>query len=473
MRFSTVFTLVAFAGCADAQVPEVEAAPLGAEQPGTLPDESITIVCSDGVCKQVETVHEVVDPGQDDSPGPHYRNVELQTERKSEFSDLTREIIGFAGERCDLARTDEEEEIQVAVHLKEQPFDFTRYRGGVGEDIDARRATLNAERRAHLRPSQSATESRVVDHGGIVVYRRFLSNIVDVRLSSCLVADLATWPDVVGLSIPRDLQPSGVDGVARRQGVNLPPYGISGLDGSNGSLRSGGARIRYGVIEAPGTGGTNNLNTSHLSFKDGTGSALRIVDTDRCDFFFPSNQCINTANGTVATHGTTVTSILLSDLADGQDPGVSNTTDRHKRSGIVPEATVHYYRTSDETSLATAIDEAVANDGIDIINMSLSPGSGGFCDNGTQNGVREAIEAATDAGVLSVVAGGNSGLLPPCNINNYDTFPDTLAVGGTDDADSLFDLESVERNSQASFGSISVTLRGWRSCADQNYRCSN
>jgi len=163
----------------------------------------------------------------------------------------------------------------------------------------------------------------------------------------------------------------------------------------------------------------------------------------------------------------------LSDLADGQDPGVSNTTDRHKRSGIVPEATVHYYRTSDETSLATAIDEAVANDGIDIINMSLSPGSGGFCDNGTQNGVREAIEAATDAGVLSVVAGGNSGLLPPCNINNYDTFPDTLAVGGTDDADSLFDLESVERNSQASFGSISVTLRGWRSCADQNYRCSN
>lgn len=121
---------------------------------------------------------------------------------------------------------------------------------------------------------------------------------------------------------------------------------------------------------------------------------------------------------------------------------------------------MHYYRTSDETSLATAIDEAVQDDGIDVINMSLEPGSGGFCDNATQNGVREAIEAATDAGVIAVVAGGNSGALPPCNINNYATFPDTLAVGGTNDASSLFALESVERNADASFGSISVTLRG-------------
>lgn len=40
------------------------------EVPGGLPDESITVTCNDnGVCEQIETVHEVIEPGRNENPG--------------------------------------------------------------------------------------------------------------------------------------------------------------------------------------------------------------------------------------------------------------------------------------------------------------------------------------------------------------------------------------------------------------------
>ena len=435
--------------------------------PGVLPDISLAWGCTDELCGSVEVEHEVVRSGTaPDSGHEPYDNVRTQRERLEEFRALTERTLALQPADCDVDPSRyAEDRVAVTIMLEEQPFDFRRYRSAAAD----RRAmdALNEERSAQVRPDQNRIGALVERQGGRFMGGGLLVNIVDAELPVCGLREAASWPGVVTIEELGESEPAvGVHGIERREALGLPslllgpPFGgLFGLDGSQGSWRSGGTRLRFGVIEAD-----SSLNTSHLSFRDGVGTASRVVDTDRCTFWFPSIRCINSATTTSSTHGTRVTSVLLGDLHDGQDPAISNVTERNRRSGVAPEGTVHYYSALYYSGERTAVEEATTQDGVDVINMSLSPRIevDGTCDNASHNGVREAIEAATDAGVLVVVSAANYGLVPGCNISNYGAFPDTLTVGGTNVAASRAALDTVARHPESSWGHVGVSLRGGR-----------
>ena len=78
-----------------------------------------------------------------------------------------------------------------------------------------------------------------------------------------------------------------------------------------------------------------------------------------------------------------------------------------------------------ESNLAAGITYAVAND-VDVINMSLQYGTGSSL-------LHDAVQAAYDAGITLVAASGNNGFTS--GVAFPGRWPETIAVGGTDDED--------------------------------------
>lgn len=250
------------------------------------------------------------------------------------------------------------------------------------------------------------------------------------------------------------------DGRERRLALGIPESGLYGLDGGRGSTRSGGWEVKFGVIETD-----NGINNTHVSFLDWIGGPNRIVDTDRCTWWFPAGrQCQNSATRTTSSHGTTVTSVMLGSIEQGQDQYVTSTTERRKRSGLATEGIVHYYSYDSRSDLAEAFEEANEDNGIDIVNLSASPGEH-YCNNSSLSGVREEIRAATDAGILVVVAAGNDANDQPagtCTVSSYAAIPDAMAIGATNKATSLAALDTVSLASYSARGSVNATLYGGR-----------
>ena len=349
------------------------------------------------------------------------------------------------------------------LYLERVPFDFTRFRAPAGTsaaDLSARVKALRHERTLQLRTAQDPIVHELAALGGSVLHRPLYANILEVQLPACRVDDLLSLPAVRGAE--RLAQPVGsaaANGLDRRYAFGLPatanPDGAT-YDGMWGSTRSGGHRVRFGVIEI-----NNSINRDHSSFYDGASQGFnRIIDTDRCRWYFWGRFCLYDAVTTNSTHGTTVSSVLLSDLTDDQNPSVPGSSwEAAIRSGMAPEATLHYYNASHTEDVANALDEATSLDGIDVVNMSIYPYSNPHCYNGSHGGVREAVEAATGAGVLVVTIAGNDGLESGCTVNSYGTFPDSLTVGGTEFAGYL-NHDSVHIDPRSGHGYISTTLAG-------------
>ena len=80
--------------------------------------------------------------------------------------------------------------------------------------------------------------------------------------------------------------------------------------------------------------------------------------------------------------------------------------------------------------IAKGIDDAVA-DGMDVINISLGSFVTSYSDIDPSEVGQAAIEAATQAGVIVVVAAGNSG--PGAgSIADYASAPDAITLGAID-----------------------------------------
>src|SRR5690606_2607709 len=100
----------------------------------------------------------------------------------------------------------------------------------------------------------------------------------------------------------------------------------------------------------------------------------------------------------------------LGSIEDGQDPNVTGTIARQRRSGQAPHTLLHYYRgkpgLSNPTFTATAIEAAVAA-GAKLVNVSFELGStcAASQDLASLNGI---IRSATSAGTLVVKSAGNA-----------------------------------------------------------------
>lgn len=385
------------------------------------------------------------------------RNVRAQLRGLGGINDATSRLLDRASELTESGQGDEL--LEVVLYLEEEPFDFTRLRPLRASSKRSEFLALGEERRAQLRPSQDRATRFVERSGGQVLGRLRFSNALIAEIPSNAIISVLGKAPIVGADLSAPVQ-SSADGRQRRAALGLPNGGISGLNGQEGSLWSGDTEVLYGIIDVDG------LNTSHVSFLDWTTGPSRILRTKQCKYWTFGFDCAGSAATTAATHGTTVTSVLLSSVEQGQDPGATDTSTQQRRSGIATEAHAVYYKAPSEPGVATAIEHAVWTDGVDIINLSMAAtGSDLYCSNSSNGGVREAIRAATQAGTLVVVAAGNDANepgAPSCNVNSFAVVPQALAVGATDIVATLDGLSHVDLADYSGRGTFSVTLDGGR-----------
>ncbi|MBU6161133.1 MAG: hypothetical protein KGO50_08425, partial [Myxococcales bacterium] len=237
--------------------------------------------------------------------------------------------------------------VEVTVQLREQPFDFSQFGGGLS---DRERATVFELRQSQIRPAQDEFIAALERIDAEVVGRGMILSIVDVRLPASAVMGLMELPHtlyVVGVHEVRSDQLDGSERETAMGAQNSVPQGESG--GLNGGP------IRVAVIEVDNDtiSPVNTLNSSHVGWLDYPGGPSRIRETDFCSYnAFGNVVCNNTASGTASTHGTSVASILMGSIEQGQDslyPG-ANTAAQNARSGLAREAELHYYRCEDNSN---------------------------------------------------------------------------------------------------------------------------
>ena len=191
-----------------------------------------------------------------------------------------------------------------------------------------------------------------------------------------------------------------------------------------------------------------------------------LIETDRCDGnWFLGWSCHSTASGSGDTHSTRVAGILLGSIEQGQDanfPG-TGTAAQIDRSGMAREAEFRYYRHYSSTAFRKAIENAVA-EGVDIINLSFAFASVTQC-SGTADlsGIRGAIMAAENAGVLVVGTTGNSRSGPcddagVCEVEFPAALTDIMAIGWLSTATTGANFPTADISALSDCGRPLVTL---------------
>ena len=292
-----------------------------------------------------------------------------------------------------------------------------------GVRMAARAADFPAHR-DRVRQSQAAARTAVATHGGMViesldtVFNGLIVTIPDSRAS-----ELLQIPGAVKLHPVRRVQPVLNHALPLHKvpdAWNLLPLGQN----------SAGLGIKIAMIDT----GIDVNNPAFSAPLPPVAGFPKVLSTS--DLAFTNAKVI------VAKNYTTL-------LPDGGDPD-ANDRDGHGTgtslaaaggpastpygllSGVAPMAYIGNYKVLDANGgtsdvIAKAIDDAVA-DGMDVLNLSLGAYVTAYYEISTSEVGIAAIENATQAGVLVVVAAGNQG--PESGtLGGYASAPDAITMG--------------------------------------------
>jgi len=292
-----------------------------------------------------------------------------------------------------------------------------------GSRFAAREAGF-AARRAAVRRSQTDARTRIGELGGTVLESMdAVVNALIVSIPDARAAELSKVPGVVKVHPVRRVW-ALLDHALPVHKVpdawNTLPLGQS----------SAGAGVKIGMIDT-------GIDVNNAAFSDplppvpGFPMVLAMGDLQ-----FTNARIIVAKNYTPL-------------LPDGGDPD-ANDRDGHGTgtsmaaaggtvaspygaiTGVAPMAYLGSYKVLDANGgtsdvIAKAVDDAVA-DGMDVLNISLGSYVASYSDIDPRAIDMAAIEGATQAGVVVVVAAGNSG--PGAgSISNYGSLPDVITLG--------------------------------------------
>ena len=292
-----------------------------------------------------------------------------------------------------------------------------------GSRFAAREAGFVA-RRAAVRRSQTDARTRIGELGGTVLESMdTVVNALIVSIPDARAAELSKVPGVVKVHPVhrvRALLDHALPVHKVPDAWNTLPLGQS----------SAGAGIKIGMIDS-------GIDVNNAAFSDplppvpGFPMVLAMGDLQ-----FTNAKIIVAKNYTPL-------------LPDGGDPD-ANDRDGHGTgtsmaaaggtvagpygviTGVAPKAYLGSYKVLDANGatsdvIAKAVDDAVA-DGMDVLNISLGSFVASYSDIDPRAIDIAAIEGATQAGVVVVVAAGNSG--PGAgSISNYGSLPDVITLG--------------------------------------------
>ena len=288
----------------------------------------------------------------------------------------------------------------------------------------AAREAAFAARRAGVRQTQIAARAAVAARGGTVIETMdTVTNALIVSIPDSRASELMQIPGALNLYPVHKVRPF----LSHALPLHKVPDAWSMLPlGQTGA----GAGIKIGMIDS-------GIDVNNPAFSD----SLPAVDG------FPkvlaaSDQQFTNAKIIVAKNYTPL-------LPDGGDPD-ANDRDGHGTgtslaaaggnvitpygplSGVAPQAYLGNYKVLDANGatsdvIAKAIDDAVA-DGMDVLNISLGAYVTSYSDIDPSEIGAAAIERATKAGVIVVVAAGNDG--PGAGtIADYASAPDAITMG--------------------------------------------
>src|ERR1035437_10315203 len=301
------------------------------------------------------------------------------------------------------------------------------------------RATALAAHRTAVRQSQASARTAVAARGGTVVesldtvFNGLIVNIPDAR-----AAELLEIPGAVKLHAVRRVQPLLNHALPLHKvpdAWNLLPLGQDGA----------GAGIKIAMIDS-GVDVNNPAFSDPLPPVDGFPKVL-----------FASDTRFTNAKVIVAKNYTTL-------LPDGGEPdaddrdghgtgtsvaaaGGAASTPYGPLTGVAPKAYIGNYKVLDANGgtsdvIAKAIDDAVA-DGMDVINISLGSYVTSYSDIASSEVGQAAIARAAQAGVIVVVAAGNSG--PGAGtIGDYASAPDAITMGAIHNDRSLGNAITID-----------------------------
>jgi len=288
----------------------------------------------------------------------------------------------------------------------------------------AARGAAFAALRAGVRQTQTAARAAVAAHGGTVV--ESLDTVINgliVSIPDARATELLQIPGALALHPVHRVQPF----LNHALPLHKVPDAWSMLPlGEN----SAGAGIKIGMIDS-GIDVNNPAFSDALPAVDGFPKVLAAADRQ-----FTNAKIIVAKNYTPL-------------LPDGGDPD-ANDRDGHGTgtalaaaggtaatpygvvTGVAPKAYLGSYKVLDSKGgtsdvIAKAIDDAVA-DGMDVLNISLGAYVTSYSDISTSEVGMAAIENATKAGVIVVIAAGNNG--PAAGtISDYGHAPDAITIG--------------------------------------------
>ena len=316
-----------------------------------------------------------------------------------------------------------------------------RYVLELSEEPAAARMTARsaefAARRAAVRQGQAAARAAVAAHGGTVIESMdTVINGLIVEIPEAQAAELMQVPGAVKLHAVKLHEVRRVRKLLNRA---LPLHKVTGAWallplGENGA----GAGIKIAIVDT-GVDVNNPAFGDPLPAVDGFPKLL--YETDRKY----TNAKVIVAKNYTRLYRTG--SDADADDHDGHGTGIATAAAGGQAmspygalSGVAPKAYIGNYKvlgpdggTSDV--IAKAIDDAVA-DGMDVINLSLGGIVMSYSDIDQSELGIAAIERATQAGVLVVVAAGNEG--PGAGtIADYASAPDAITIGAIHDDRSL------------------------------------
>lgn len=425
--------------------------------------------CDERECTDEHVALRVLDQDGSVTAGTTLRELDTSRRAPEREPDARREamratsLATIAGYADACARG---EQAAVVVHLDDPHFDFTRLRDARAElrGAELREALtgLRRERDAQLADGYEKLGEWVAAVDGHIVGTYTSSAAAVVELPACNVERMYAAPPVLGIGDANIGSQPHLDGNQRRAVLNLPDYGVPSITGANGGAASADP-VRYGIIESD-----NDLNSYHVAFRNERGGTNRVLATRRCVRGREDTQCSGRAASAETSHGTTTTSILMADTLRGQDrmfdpvsPYRTN-VEAGAHTGIAREAEAIYYSGDLGEELLAAVEMAMFEDGVDIINMSagLTEDVNAWCTTDDPTGLLRGFEVATDAGVLVVVSAGNDGASRRCSLGTVATHPDTLAVGGIFGAESVAQLDGTPLFPFSSHGEFEVHSAG-------------
>lgn len=364
------------------------------------------------------------------------------------------------------------EKVRVVLDLGDFPFPERAYFRDLTAD---QRALIIEERKEQLRLVQRDFVRYLEGIGAVVHENVGAFNHVRAEIPAGAMEEVLAREEV------EEVQPSWERAIPLydleegRQATFIDEFWSQGIEGdfggrTYGSYDGSGLRLKVAVIEVglvglfPVGAVTNGVDEQHPGWADGAGLPTRIKSNRDCSGISGLAACPSqtTASG---AHGTWVTSVLLGDITEGQDPNITDPLERLRRTGMAPEAALYYLNASYPDEIAAAIFNAVGS-GADVINLSLaSPCQPNCSPTADCGGMNSMIRFATESGVLVVAAAGNSNGIcissepTVCSVCQPALRPEVLAVGNVDTLGSI-DYDVADIHLLSSRGKIRVGVAG-------------